>query len=339
MIFICAASLFSSLVYADHAWDLRSILDKAEGGDVQAQMELCNVYRDGREVKQDNEDAYFWSTRAVNNSASQNVEMRNKAAVCRDEVMRRLTHEQIAAEQLRVAAETGDKRSQEEFCNMFFNPPHNFLKEASKRWKQAAGLCQSLAEEGNAKAQHHLGVLYEHGWGVRQDHAEALKWLIKSADQIEGFSQMRTKAEQGSPDAQYCLGLYLSGLSQKMDLAGNEEVVRWWRKAAEQGQYQAEWGLGSLLYSGGVRPEDVASDFENAYFWLSLATAQGSPIKFNTNEREMAASKLTSMQRSIVQKRISSWKPTLAQAAPVITDADLESWSRNIAPGCGKKAR
>ena len=33
-----------------------------------------------------------------------------------------------------------------------------------------------LAEQGMAEAQFNLGTFYQFGWGVRQDHAEAVRW-------------------------------------------------------------------------------------------------------------------------------------------------------------------
>jgi hypothetical protein len=34
-----------------------------------------------------------------------------------------------------------------------------------------------------ASAQNNIGVPYQHGWGVAQDHAEAMRWFQKAADQ------------------------------------------------------------------------------------------------------------------------------------------------------------
>ena len=57
----------------------------------------------------------------------------------------------------------------------------------------------SLAEQGNAKAQFNLGVMYEVGQGVKQDDFEAVKWY-------------RQAAEQGEANAQAILGFsYLLG--------------------------------------------------------------------------------------------------------------------------------
>ena len=39
------------------------------------------------------------------------------------------------------------------------------------------------ADKGNANAEGNLGYVYENGWGVSQDYAEAAKWYRKAADQ------------------------------------------------------------------------------------------------------------------------------------------------------------
>ena len=52
----------------------------------------------------------------------------------------------------------------------------------------------SLAEQGDAKAQLNLGVMYDNGQGVLQDYKTAVKWYILSA-------------EQGNAEAQYNLGV------------------------------------------------------------------------------------------------------------------------------------
>ena len=63
---------------------------------------------------------------------------------------------------------------------------------ALKEWR-------SLAEQGHTKPQFDLGVKYDYGLGVVQDHKEAAKWY-------------RLAAEQGHTRAQYGLGaMYISG--------------------------------------------------------------------------------------------------------------------------------
>ena len=45
------------------------------------------------------------------------------------------------------------------------------------RWYRLA------ADQGHAKAQYNLGVMYDNGDGVPQDYAEAVSWYRLAADQ------------------------------------------------------------------------------------------------------------------------------------------------------------
>ena len=40
-----------------------------------------------------------------------------------------------------------------------------------------------LAEQGDAHAQFNLGIMYDNGWGVPENDAEAVKWWRKAAEQ------------------------------------------------------------------------------------------------------------------------------------------------------------
>src|SRR5437762_804945 len=80
-------------------------------------------------------------------------------------------------------------------------------------------LIRPLGEQGNAKAQLHLGDLYFDGQGVQQDFAEAVKWYGKSA-------------AQGDAAAQSNLGaMYEKGQGVPQNYA---EAIKWYRTAADQ---------------------------------------------------------------------------------------------------------
>ena len=53
---------------------------------------------------------------------------------------------------------------------------------AEKEWKKAA-------EQGNAVAQYNLGLMYDNGRGVLQDHKETVKWYTLAAEQGKARSQ------------------------------------------------------------------------------------------------------------------------------------------------------
>ena len=58
---------------------------------------------------------------------------------------------------------------------------------------------RQAAEQGDARAQFNLGIMYDNGEGVFKDEAEAVKWF-------------RLAAEQGHADAQFNLGVtYANG--------------------------------------------------------------------------------------------------------------------------------
>lgn len=93
----------------------------------------------------------------------------------------------------------------------------------------ALPVLRTLAGQGNAVAQFHLGELYKRGRGVDTDLAQAAQYF-------------RLAAEAGYRPAQLALAeLYDAGLSvvQDSDMAG-----RWFEKAAASGDAQAQLQLG-----------------------------------------------------------------------------------------------
>lgn len=112
------------------------------------------------------------------------------------------------------------------------------------------------AEQGNAAAQHNLGVMYADGSGVAQDEAEAVHWY-------------RLAAEQGNAAAQFNLGLmYADGSGVAQDVALS---VHWYHQAAEQGTAAAQNNLG-VMYANGL---GVDRNYAWAVYWLALAAQQG----------------------------------------------------------------
>ncbi len=86
-----------------------------------------------------------------------------------------------------------------------------------------------LAEQGNAKAQYNLGLMYRKGQGVAQDDAEAVGWWRKAA-------------EQGNARAQRARGImdrYGYGVAKDFVLAH-----MWYNLAAAQGNFGSGWERG-----------------------------------------------------------------------------------------------
>ena len=121
---------------------------------------------------------------------------------------------------------------------------------ALKEWRP-------LAEAGDDKAEHALGVMYERGQGLVQDYKAALSWFAKAA-------------EQGYAPAEFNLGLMFHqgrGIAQDY-----KKALRWFTKAAEQGYAPAQNMVGAMFATGQGTPQDDVS----AYVWFQLAAANGS---------------------------------------------------------------
>ena len=113
-----------------------------------------------------------------------------------------------------------------------------------------------LAEQGDARAQVYLGLLYEKGNGVPQNDTEAVKWF-------------RLAADQGKAYAQSILGeMYLEGKGVPQN---DTKAVKWFRLAAVQGYMDGQTYLGRMLEKG----KGVPQDFAEAMKWFRLAAAQG----------------------------------------------------------------
>ena len=125
-----------------------------------------------------------------------------------------------------------------------------------------------LAEQGLAKAQHFLGVMYKYGQGVIQDYKEAVK-LYKLA------------AEQGDAKAQNSLGvMYTNGWGVLQDY---KEAVKLYKLSAEQGFANAQTNLGNMYDNG----QGVLQDNIVAHMWFNIGAANGSEIG-GTNRDEVA---------------------------------------------------
>lgn len=179
-------------------------------------------------------------------------------------------------------------------ATILFLPLAAFLQSASVQ-AQSVPTASSLAairkaaEQGDAASQHKLGVAYVNGQGVPEDPAQGMNWLRKALAQGHAETQLwfglllyqsgqdysqaaelfRKAADQGEPDAQVMLGdSYHRGRGMPQDYT---QSAYWYRKAAEQGNVSGQLFLGSAYASG----QGVAQDYAQATNWYRKAAEQG----------------------------------------------------------------
>ena len=197
------------------------------------------------------------------------------------------------------------KKAAEQGYDEAQNAVGKFLKEGwggiTKNEAVAVEWFRKAAEQGFSEAQYNLAVCLENGEGCREDRVEAVEWYRKAAEQgykiaIKSIkrltddspfkennvqilqyknnnrdltNELRKAAESGDIEAQYELGTRLY-YGNECDL-NNIEAVKWFRKAAEQGYTKAQYLLGQSLVLG----MGCEKNKEEAEKWLRKAAEQG----------------------------------------------------------------
>ena len=116
---------------------------------------------------------------------------------------------------------------------------------------------------------------------------------------------MQKLAAQGDADAQWQLGVrYHSG-----EAPDDAKAVQWFQRAAEQGNIAAQSALGAYYWRGRGVPEDLSK----AYFWSTIAMAQGDEI--SKGRLQGLAKQMTPAQVSIARQQAEIWIRSHSQPA------------------------
>lgn len=113
-----------------------------------------------------------------------------------------------------------------------------------------------MANAGDAKAQHDLGMLHLAGRFVKKDSTEAAKWFERAA-------------VQGLANAQFNLGtLYARGEG----VAQNDRLAFfWYQSAADQGMARAQHNLAAAYAEG----KGIAKNYAKAVDWYTKSATAG----------------------------------------------------------------
>jgi TPR repeat protein len=118
---------------------------------------------------------------------------------------------------------------------------------------------------------------------------------VGPTDPIEGVRWFRKAAVQGDPDGQYRLGsAYAYGVGVRED---KSEAAKWYLKAAEQGLAIAQYMLGHAYETGEGVPKDEIEAY--AYFNLAGVTNEGARKRIASMEETMQPNfRLLAQQRT-----------------------------------------
>lgn len=124
-------------------------------------------------------------------------------------------------------------------------------------------------------------------------------------EDAEAVKWFRRAAEAGNVDAQGSLAfMYASGRGVARD---DVEAATWYRRAADRGSAEAQYNLGIAYATGrGVAQDDLA-----AHVWVSLAlsrTLNGKREKWS-KALDAISRRLTEAQLDEARRRAQEWKP------------------------------
>lgn len=161
---------------------------------------------------------------------------------------------------LKGAAEFGEVKAQEALASIYSEGREGILPniaEASKWYSKAFSWYLKNAQLGDSDAQLSLCQMYRTGKGTAQDISQAFYWCRKAS-------------EKGLLQAQIVVGGLLYFHGQELGVLPSD-AIKWWNKAADQGDADAFFLLGMAYHSGKVTTKNI----EAARYWYTRAAEKG----------------------------------------------------------------
>jgi uncharacterized protein len=133
--------------------------------------------------------------------------------------------------------------------------------------------------------------------------------IAAAATPVTDTKKIIALAESGSPAAQYQIGLMLQqgkgGVTQDP-----KKAAAWFRRAAEQGNRQAQYDLAVML----LQDRTLPGGYTAAYFWLCVLGRGGDEEVVSL--RDQLAQMLPPEQAAPLQRKAENWKPVFEALTP-----------------------
>ncbi|MCL2012064.1 MAG: SEL1-like repeat protein [Cystobacterineae bacterium] len=288
---------------------------RAEQGEAEAQYGLSELYRRGQGVEKDEAQAAQWCSEAAKQGHPEAQYRLGEMAYngtqghARDKAQ--------AAKWYTQAAKQGHTEAQYRLGLMYFWGTELIRDEAEAlRWLRKAAEAEhreaqrflpkvearnqlrEAAEQGDVKAQFHLGVSYSQGIDGARDEAEGLIWHRRAAkqghieaqrvwglkyfeperpqkDKAEPLKWLKAAAEQGDAEAQQTLRwMYFEPrkpYGPQVPREDKAEVLKSLKKIAEQGDTETQCQLGWIYFHGLWVQTNEAEGLK----WMKRAAQQG----------------------------------------------------------------
>jgi len=139
--------------------------------------------------------------------------------------------------------------------------------------------------------RHNLGLLYQHGLGVKQDYSQAMAWYYRAASHgstaaqnnigilyMNEFAWRKTMSRRYGGSRERRIKVIptaktaSAGFTRRAGLSSRTaEAAKWYRKAADQENTRGQGNLGWLYLTGNGVQQVLAAIAVNAVIaWLSI---------------------------------------------------------------------
>lgn len=228
--------------------DVPALEQKAESGDVEAQIVMGVAYGDGNAVPKDYGKAFRLFHKAAASGHPMGESSLGFMYVIGQGTQRNPAE---AFKWFQKAAEQGDAQGEANLGWMYYTG-----ESVERDPAKAVEWFRKAADGGSSSGMNRLGIAYEEGQGVPRDSAQAVNWYLKAA-------------ETGDLQSQYNLAQkYDQGLGVLKDHA---EAARWYRRAADQDYVPAQFDMAMAYHEG----EGVPKDNQEAAKWFEKASNLG----------------------------------------------------------------
>ena len=256
----------------------KMILKSAEGGFAEAQNKIGDFHYRNYEY----EEAFNWFRKAAEQG---HIEAQLSVAKCYNEGKGVSQNPKEAVKWFKKVADQGDVKAQYVYAISLLNG-----SGIDKNEKEAIKWLKKAAEHDNIDAQRMLGDCYRDGRGVPQDHNAAKKYYPENDSHLEDmvyFDNLLEKAEKGNVDAQYelanCFKRNVNSSLTKYQGQTWSEAVKWYRKAAEQGDSRARFIVNDINKFEKILREAEQGDAD-AQYQIAESYSEGETIQKNNTE-------------------------------------------------------
>lgn len=166
-------------------------------------------------------------------------------------------------------ANAGDAKSQYILATHYYNGSN----QLEQNYNEAVKWLIKSAEQGYSKAQDVLGFCYWSGKGANQDFVKAVYWYQKAANQDNANAQRNLAV------------CYQNGQGVSKDM---KCAVEWFKKSAENGNIDSQLTYANQLLSGRYIPKDSVE----ACFWLYYSARGGNDYNHSKVECNQKAADL-----------------------------------------------